>query len=453
MADDIFWSNVPTAGDNTEKSYAELTPGGVVKAVMYSSVGMPKSTSSYSGFASSASKSQVFAAAPKKMQSPARLASPSKGKLMLRNPAQRYKATGFMARPSKTRVAGSAGLALRTLKSPNKMPDNFCYTPSELTQVKDQKSCGCCWAVSSASMLSDRALVSSGFKIRCALSSVQLMECANYVEQCSPVGCEGNDVFTGLKTVKSKPIYMRPESKYPRTDYSQTTSAANCSAASEAEPTDYCVTATDVFLVTKEIPADAEESEKASIITENVENMKQSIFNEGPIVANFVVPDDFKDYDGNTIYQAPTGFDASSSDAWHAIEMIGWGKDETTGQAYWVCRNSWGTAWPVVHKKCNGMGFFYIAMGKNECNIESLAVGATVKVLNGNKAPKTPNDVYPGESACTAGRSLFNTPIVGPITWGEVIVVAAVAGVGYYVWKNHKKTGKWTPAFMSKLMA
>ena len=452
MADDIFWSAIPT-GDNS-RSYSEITPGGVVRAAMYSSINTSRSSSVPRGTASSSgAKMQVFASAPKKMQAPARLSAPAKGKLLLRNKAQRYKATGFVARPNKAAIAGAATLQLRTLKSVNTMPDNFCYTPSELTMVRDQKSCGCCWAVASTSMIADRVLVASNFKIRCALSSVQLMECANYLEGASPVGCEGNDPFTALQSLKNRPIYLRAEPNYPRKDYTQPTSVSDCSSGNEAEPSDFAVSASDVYMVTKEIPEDASEDEKAAIIKENVENMKQSIYNEGPLVVVFAGPDDFKDYDGNTIYQAPEGFDPASSDAWHAVEMVGWGKDESTGQSYWVCRNSWGDAWPVVHKKCNGMGFFYIVMGKNECAIEAYAAAVTPKIINASKALKTPNNVYPGETACTAGRSFWSSPIVGPVTWGAVIVVAAVGGIGFYLWQNHKKTGRWMPDFLQKLIA
>lgn len=445
MSDDTFWSASKSTVDS-DRSYSEMTPGGVVRAAMYSSVRMPRSTRA-------SGKAQVFASAPKKMQSPSRLAAPAKGKLMLRSKAQRYKATGFMARPSKSTTAGSASLPLRTLKSANQMPDNFCYTPSELTMVRDQKSCGCCWAVSSTSMIADRVLVASNYRIRCALSAVQFMECSDYTEGSSPVGCEGNDPFTALQTLKDKPVYLLAEPAYPRKDYTQPTSANDCSSGGAEPPAEFAVTASDAYMVTKEIPEDTSQEEKAAIISENVENMKQSIYNEGPLVVVFCVPDDFKDYDGNTIYQAPEGFDPSTSDAWHAVEMVGWGKDEASGQSYWVCRNSWGDKWPVQHKKCNGMGFFYIVMGKNECAIEAYAAAITPKIINPGKAPKTPNNVYPGESMCTATRGFWSTPAVGPVTWGEIVLVAAVAGAGYYLWNNHKKTGKWLPEFVNKILS
>lgn len=29
----------------------------------------------------------------------------------------------------------------------------------------------------------------------------------------------------------------------------------------------------------------------------------------------------------------------------HAVAMVGWGADATTGQEYWIVRNSWGSNW------------------------------------------------------------------------------------------------------------
>ena len=472
MSDDVFWTN-PLATE--DKSYGELTSAGVVRAALYSTMraNAPRSTGgaarragsstspifSYSGLASSSptarmassagpTKAHIFASVPKKvMHSPARFAAPAKGKLMLRNPAARYKATGFQARPSKSMTAAAASLPLRSLKSPSKMPDNFCYTASELTQVRDQKSCGCCWSVSSTSMIADRVLVQSGYKTRCSLSPVQLMECADYPEGVQAVGCEGNDPFTALNALKSKPVYLRADSKYPRTDYTVSSTAASCDAGNSAGGDEFGVTASEVFMATKEIPSEASDEEKAVIIKENVENMKQTLYNEGPLVVVFAVPDDFKDYDGNTIYQSPAGWSFETSDAWHAVELVGWGKDGASGQEYWVCRNSWGDKWPVQRKKCAGMGFFFIALGKNMCGIEQYAAGVIPKIANQGKAVQSPNDAFPGDGAlCVgggSGGSFLNTRVVGNITLGQVVVGAVVAYVGLYLYKNHRKTGKW----------
>jgi C1A family cysteine protease len=452
MADDSFWSNPASTQD---KSYAELTSGGVVRAALYSTMraNAPRTPMrasadpTVSGTRSAVSrvaastgipKAQIFATVPIKMKhSAARFSSPARGALTLRSPSARYKATGFIARPAKSITAGSATLPLRTLKSPSKMPANFSYTPSELTEVRDQKACGCCWAVSSTSMIADRVFVQSGFKTRCALSSVQMMECADYPSGVSAVGCEGNDPYTALLTLanEDKPVYLRAESKYPRTDYTVNTTKANCAAATADAITEYGVAASEAFMVCKEIPAEASDSEKEELIKENVENMKQSLYNEGPLVSVFAVPNDFVDYDGNTIYQSPSGWSHETSDQWHAVELVGWGKDAASGQEYWVCRNSWGEGWPVAHKPCAGMGFFYIALGKNMCGIEQYAAGVTPKVINAGKAPITPDNAYPG---CGSSGGLLSEPVVSgsSISVGKVLLVVAIAGASYYVYRN-----------------
>lgn len=48
----------------------------------------------------------------------------------------------------------------------------------------------------------------------------------------------------------------------------------------------------------------------------------------------------------------------------HAVKIIGWGKNETTNQKYWICVNSWG-------KLGANKGIFRIIKGKNDCGIES----------------------------------------------------------------------------------
>lgn len=444
MADDTFWNN---ASSTLDKSYAELTSGGVVRAALYSTMRAnrpraaadPTVSSTRAAISAAAAstgipKAQIFASIPTKMKhSAARFASPARGALVLRSPSTRYKATGFIARPAKSIVTGSAALPLRTLKSPSKMPENFCYTPSELTQVRDQKQCGCCWAVASTSMIADRVYVKSGFKTRCALSPVQLMECASYPEGVPAVGCEGNDPYTALLAVKNKPVYLRADKEYPRVDYTVKSSAKNCAADSDSAGSTYGVTAGDVFMVCREIPDDASDSEKDALIKENVENMKQTLYNEGPLVSVFAVPDDFVDYDGNTIYQSPAGWSHETSESWHAVELVGWGKDAASGQEYWVCRNSWGDGWPVSRKTCAGMGFFYIALGKNMCGIEQYAAGVTPEVVNASKAATTANNLFPGcdDSSTRPSAAVFNLR--------TAVLVAVIVGSTYALYHNREK--------------
>ena len=49
----------------------------------------------------------------------------------------------------------------------------------------------------------------------------------------------------------------------------------------------------------------------------------------------------------------------------HAIKLVGWGHDETTGELYWVCQNQWSEKWGMD-------GFVNVAAG--EIGLDSMAL-------------------------------------------------------------------------------
>ena len=48
----------------------------------------------------------------------------------------------------------------------------------------------------------------------------------------------------------------------------------------------------------------------------------------------------------------------------HAVKLVGWGKEDSSGDEYWLIANSWTTNW-------GDKGFFKILRGTNECGIEA----------------------------------------------------------------------------------
>ncbi|MCL4162342.1 UNVERIFIED_CONTAM: hypothetical protein GTU68_000881, partial [Idotea baltica] len=50
---------------------------------------------------------------------------------------------------------------------------------------------------------------------------------------------------------------------------------------------------------------------------------------------------------------------------------VGYGSDATTGEKFWIVKNSWGESFGEE-------GFFRIRRGTDECSIESMAVTVTV---------------------------------------------------------------------------
>jgi len=99
-----------------------------------------------------------------------------------------------------------------------------------------------------------------------------------------------------------------------------------------------------------------------------VTDMKKEIWKRGPIGCGVDATDEFDKYTGGIFSQK-----IKHPQINHEISVLGWGKDEKTGEEYWIGRNSWGTYWGEY-------GFFKIAMYKNNLNIEKDCIWATPKV-------------------------------------------------------------------------
>jgi len=100
--------------------------------------------------------------------------------------------------------------------------------------------------------------------------------------------------------------------------------------------------------------------------------MKISLVNSGPLSVSFEVYPDFMHYSGGVYYHSQltdqfNPFELTN----HAVLLVGYGTDDTTGEDYWLVKNSWGTQWGED-------GFFRIRRGVDECGIESIAVEVSV---------------------------------------------------------------------------
>jgi cathepsin X len=85
--------------------------------------------------------------------------------------------------------------------------------------------------------------------------------------------------------------------------------------------------------------------------------MKADLYKYGPISCGMMVTDGFEAYTGG-IYSENNIYPQLN----HEISVVGWGKDEKTGDDFWIGRNSWGSYWGED-------GFFRIATGDNGLGI------------------------------------------------------------------------------------
>jgi len=104
------------------------------------------------------------------------------------------------------------------------------------------------------------------------------------------------------------------------------------------------------------------------------EAIQEALMTDGPLEAAFDVYQDFMTYKSG-VYQHTTGGMLGG----HAVKLVGWGVDETSGLKFWTVANSWTTTW-------GEKGFFRIQRGVNMCNFESGIVAGQASVSNNEVA-------------------------------------------------------------------
>jgi len=102
----------------------------------------------------------------------------------------------------------------------------------------------------------------------------------------------------------------------------------------------------------------------------NEELMRIQLVRDGPLSVAFEVYDDFMSYSGGIYHHTGLNYRFNPfAITNHAVLAVGYGADPTTGEKFWIVKNSWSESW-------GEQGYFRIRRGTNECNIESIAVAA-----------------------------------------------------------------------------
>ena len=196
--------------------------------------------------------------------------------------------------------------------------------------IRNQQSCGACWAFSSAMALAHRLCVATNAAKKVILSPDYMVRCDT-----ANMACKGG--------------YL----KYAWTFLEKT-----------GTPTEACVPYTSGSGTVSECPSSCTDGSslivykaKSTKFLRSVSVIQQSIMTYGHVQAGFSIYRDFLTYKSGVYKHVST-----TSLGGHAIQLIGWGTEN--GQAYWLAANQWGTSW-------GDAGYFKIARGTNECGIES----------------------------------------------------------------------------------
>ncbi|EZA62330.1 Cathepsin L [Ooceraea biroi] len=202
-----------------------------------------------------------------------------------------------------------------------------------VTGVKDQGHCGSCWAFSSTGALEGQHFRKTGILV--SLSEQNLVDCSRAYGN---NGCSGGLMDyafryvrenKGLDTEKSYPY----EGENDRCRYNPRNSGA-----------------TDLGYV--------------DIAQGNEEKLKAAVATMGPIsVAIDASHESFHFYSEGVYYEPQC--DPENLD--HGVLVVGYGTEPTTGEDYWLVKNSWGETW-------GQKGYIKMARNKdNHCGIASSA--------------------------------------------------------------------------------
>ncbi|DBA00224.1 TPA: hypothetical protein N0F65_007868 [Lagenidium giganteum] len=206
-----------------------------------------------------------------------------------------------------------------------------------MTPVKNQGTCGSCWAFSVVSVIESRYAIEHEVPAS-PLSVEQLLSCSSNLDHvrarfseedliASSDGCDGGMPYLAYVYMdKSSPHGIACESQYP---YVMATSSPDL-ACVKPKASDVAVQWEDGesgFVVVKS------DSEDALI----------QALQSGPVSANVdALSDGFRHYAGGIYNAKDCASDGKTVN--HAVVLVGYGETEE-GEKYWIIRNTWGTMW------------------------------------------------------------------------------------------------------------
>lgn len=225
-------------------------------------------------------------------------------------------------------------------------------------EVRDQGSCGSCWAFGATEAMTDRICIHSNGEHKPHISAEDLATCCS---SCG-YGCNGGFPESAWKYYKDTGIvtggaYASKKGCQPYLIRSCDHHVPHSKNPCEGEkPTPECkhqcrsgynVSYSD----------DKHHGKSVYTISSDQNEIMSEIVNNGPVEAAFTVYADFPNYKSG-VYQHVSGQELGG----HAIKILGYGVED--GTPYWLVANSWNPHW-------GDGGYFKILRGSNHCGIEA----------------------------------------------------------------------------------
>ncbi|CAG9531643.1 unnamed protein product [Cercopithifilaria johnstoni] len=231
-------------------------------------------------------------------------------------------------------------------------------------QVANQGGCGSCWAISAASVMSDRLCIATNSSNQKQISAEDLISCC---AECG--GCQGSHWALspfihwrnyGLVTGGDygsfegcKPYTTIPDCGSPCSfEYYRKKVASVCQKTCQPlyghSYEEDLITSEKAYWIRAEKGNNGINSSVQEIIQKTIGNddqtelIKREIYLYGPILACFTAREDFQHYDSG-IYQTTNNSTISKELYGHCAKLLGWGEENNI--KYWLYMNTWGRNW------------------------------------------------------------------------------------------------------------
>jgi cathepsin L len=199
----------------------------------------------------------------------------------------------------------------------NLLPKNVDWrTKGVVTAVKSQGSCGSCWAFASTAVIESHVAINTNKLYD--LSPQQIATCSPNPLECGGKGnCQGATAELAFDYVANS-AGLYDEFQVPYTEYYGIEST--------------CLLPSDTPRATISGYTKLEEN--------NYEQLMYAVATVGPIAVS-VDASSWQSYSSGIF----NGCNQSNPDINHAVVLVGYGTDYSSGQDYWLVRNSWSASW------------------------------------------------------------------------------------------------------------
>ena len=212
-----------------------------------------------------------------------------------------------------------------------------------VSPVKDQGSCGSCWAFSTVGNL--EGLYYKEKQTMVTLSEQMLVDCDTYDS-----GCNGGLMENTFTWLKENGGIMT------HTDYPYKGRKGTCQS-DETKYVDMQITGYTKLGSGSSTWDPVDEDE-----------IKEFLYETGPL-AVALNANPLQTYTGGILDK--TSSQCPTSGMNHAVTMVGYGHDDASDKDYWIIKNSWGASW-------GEQGYFRIRRGNGTCGINCYITTGTV---------------------------------------------------------------------------